>query len=212
MSLADLEKSMAEMEGLIDPSANYRSNRFDRPVEIDEWMDSPKSQRSNSDGGSSQQNMRSETNASAILQLKKKRNRNRAVLGVSIFILVAIFCAIKVDRMEITSAIGKQLGSLSNKEPSPPSVGDGAFAHPENSASEVQTNSTPLPEPASETPQEEELEPEIFDPVEDAKWGHWKFYDGDKASRPKEDYYSKYPNKDVKGAELPPNAWQADAV
>mmetsp|Transcript_6913 Transcript_6913/g.10067 ORF Transcript_6913/g.10067 Transcript_6913/m.10067 type:complete len:212 (-) Transcript_6913:3882-4517(-) len=211
MSLADLEKSMAEMEGLIDPSANYRSNRFDRPVEMDEWMDSPKSQHYNSDGGSLQRNTQSQTNASAISQLKKARNRNRTVLGVSIFILVAIFCAIKVDRMEITSVIGKQLGSSSNKEPSPPSVGEEASVLSVNSTGEVETN-TRLPKPASETPNEEELEPEIIDPVEDAKWGHWKFYDGDKASRPKEDYYSKYPNKDVKGAELPPDAWQADAV
>ena len=48
--------------------------------------------------------------------------------------------------------------------------------------------------------------------VGDEKWGHWKFFDGDKENRPKEDYCSKYPNKDVSFEDFPSNAWQADAV
>ena len=44
------------------------------------------------------------------------------------------------------------------------------------------------------------------------KWGCWKFYDGDKENRPKFDYYSKFPNRDVKADKFPANAWQADAV
>ncbi len=44
------------------------------------------------------------------------------------------------------------------------------------------------------------------------KWGYWKFYDGYEKNRPKEDYWSKYPSKDIKALELPLHAWQADPV
>jgi len=44
------------------------------------------------------------------------------------------------------------------------------------------------------------------------KWGSWKFYDGFEKNRPKEDYWSKYPSKDIKASDLPLHAWQADPV
>lgn len=44
------------------------------------------------------------------------------------------------------------------------------------------------------------------------EWGYWKFYDGYEKNRPREDYSSKYPSKDIKAADLPINAWQADPV
>lgn len=43
-------------------------------------------------------------------------------------------------------------------------------------------------------------------------WGHWHFWDGENEIRPKNDYLSKYPNKDIPGDEFPDDAWQTDAV
>jgi hypothetical protein len=43
-------------------------------------------------------------------------------------------------------------------------------------------------------------------------WGHWHFWDGDEDMRPKNDYLSKYPHRDIPGDEFPEDAWQADAV
>lgn len=44
------------------------------------------------------------------------------------------------------------------------------------------------------------------------RFGKWGFYDGDELERPKEDYASKFPNRDVPGEKFPRDAWQADAV
>jgi hypothetical protein len=44
------------------------------------------------------------------------------------------------------------------------------------------------------------------------KYGKWHFWDGDESNRPREDYFGKYPNRDVPGNEFPLEAWQADAV
>ena len=40
------------------------------------------------------------------------------------------------------------------------------------------------------------------------KWGSWTLVDT--KDRPKEDYYMKYPNRDIPRAEFPSNAWQTD--
>jgi hypothetical protein len=45
-----------------------------------------------------------------------------------------------------------------------------------------------------------------------SKWGKWKFWDGDEASRPVDDYCQLYPNCDVPGNLFPNDAWQTDAV
>jgi hypothetical protein len=44
--------------------------------------------------------------------------------------------------------------------------------------------------------------------VMEEQWGTWTLVDS--KARPTEDYYSKYPNRDVPRAEFPPNAWQTD--
>lgn len=44
------------------------------------------------------------------------------------------------------------------------------------------------------------------------KFGKWRFWDGDEAARPSNDFMSKYPNRDVPGQDFPDNAWQGDAV
>ena len=47
---------------------------------------------------------------------------------------------------------------------------------------------------------------------ESKKWGSWHFWDGESSNRPKDDYCSKYPNRDIPGDDFPDNSWQLDAV
>ena len=42
------------------------------------------------------------------------------------------------------------------------------------------------------------------------KWGSWTFVDPKKDTRPTEDYYKEYPNRDIPYEEFPTNAWQTD--
>jgi hypothetical protein len=64
------------------------------------------------------------------------------------------------------------------------------------------------------------LDPDIeAGPIDDEKrndladkWGNWHFWDGDEAMRPKEDYLTKYLNRDIPGDDFPNNSWQTDAV
>lgn len=42
------------------------------------------------------------------------------------------------------------------------------------------------------------------------KWGSWTLVDPKRDSRPKEDFYARYPNRDVPRNEFPSNAWQMD--
>ena len=44
------------------------------------------------------------------------------------------------------------------------------------------------------------------------KWGSWHFWDGDVEMRPKEDYLSQYPNRDIPGDNFPSSSWQVDSV
>ena len=41
-------------------------------------------------------------------------------------------------------------------------------------------------------------------------WGDWSFVDPEADSRPSDDFYAAYPNRDVPFAEFPENAWQKD--
>jgi hypothetical protein len=44
------------------------------------------------------------------------------------------------------------------------------------------------------------------------QWGQWTFVDPKPSTeRPQDDFYAKYPNRDVPRSEFPPNAWQLDA-
>jgi hypothetical protein len=43
------------------------------------------------------------------------------------------------------------------------------------------------------------------------KWGSWTFDDPKRSSRPKEDYYSYFPNRDIPRKDFPSNAWQIDS-
>ena len=52
---------------------------------------------------------------------------------------------------------------------------------------------------------------ETFKSLHD-QYGGWTFWDGEEEMRPKEDYLSAYPNKDIPGDKFPDNAWQVDAV
>lgn len=45
-----------------------------------------------------------------------------------------------------------------------------------------------------------------------AEWGHWHFWDGASDIRPKEDYCSKHPHRDVPEEDFPETSWQVDAV
>ena len=56
-------------------------------------------------------------------------------------------------------------------------------------------------------------------PIDDEKrdtlselWGSWHFWDGEEDARPKDDYLSKYPNRDIPGDDFPPTSWQTDSV
>ena len=42
------------------------------------------------------------------------------------------------------------------------------------------------------------------------KWGSWTLEDPKRPSRPTDDYYARYPNRDVPRNEFPSNAWQLD--
>lgn len=42
------------------------------------------------------------------------------------------------------------------------------------------------------------------------KWGAWTFVDPKADQRPADDFYSKYPNRDVSGDAFPASAWQRD--
>ena len=42
------------------------------------------------------------------------------------------------------------------------------------------------------------------------QWGSWTFVDANLEQRPKDDYYEKYPNRDIPRTEFPPKAWQTD--
>lgn len=75
----------------------------------------------------------------------------------------------------------------------------------------------PKPKPNNKIPR---LEPDKeAGPIDDAKrdalsdlWGSWHFWDGEEDARPKEDYLSKYPNRDIPGDDFPSNSWQTDSV
>ena len=176
MALEDLERSMVEMEAL---------------------MASP-------DGGNSRTESARRRNASSQylqaiqLRLNKERGRNRALLGILTFLLVGLFCFLKVDRSAAKAFLNSlQTGNKEGKD------------HPSNL-------------PVSPAEEVEVMEP-LPDDIEEAtvyvseaecsdKWGCWKFYDGDQENRPKFDFYSKFPNRDVKAEKFPASAWQADAV
>ena len=46
---------------------------------------------------------------------------------------------------------------------------------------------------------------------QDSSFGSWNLVDTRRASRPGDDFYNKYPNRDVPWADFPSNAWQKDA-
>ena len=75
----------------------------------------------------------------------------------------------------------------------------------------------PKPKPNSKIPL---LEPDKeAGPVDDdkraalsEKWGSWHFWDGEENNRPKDDFLSKYPNRDIPADDFPSNSWQTDSV
>jgi hypothetical protein len=184
MSLEELEKSMVEMESLMaSPDGRSRGSRH------------------------SSESVRRRNTSSHYMQaiqqrLNNERSRNRALLALLTVLLAGLLCFLKIDRSAARAFfLSLQTSSKEGKEDRPSSLVP-STSHDE--ADEVVGE--PLPEDV------EEATVYVSEAACSDKWGCWKFYDGDKESRPKFNYFSKFPNKDVKADQFPPNAWQADAV
>jgi hypothetical protein len=183
MSLDDLEKSMVEMEALMAaPDGRSRSRHISE--------------------SSARRSKSSSQYVQAIqLRLNNERSRNRALLALLTLLLVGLLCFLKIDRSASRAFFHSlQTSSKQGKEDRPSSL------VPSTSEEADEVVHEPLPEDV------EEAAVYVSEAECSDKWGCWKFYDGDKENRPKFNYYSKFPNKDVKADKFPANAWQVDAV
>jgi hypothetical protein len=169
-------------------------------VEMESLMASPDGR---SRGSSVRRRNTSNQYIQAIQQrLNNERSRNRALLALLTLLLAGLVCFLKIDRSAARAFfLSLQTSSKEGKEDRPSSL------VPSTSHDKVEeVVGEPLPEDV------EEATVYVSEAECSDKWGCWKFYDGEKESRPKFNYYSKFPNKDVKADQFPPNAWQADAV
>eukprot|EP00590_Aulacoseira_subarctica_P000751 CAMPEP_0172420130 /NCGR_PEP_ID=MMETSP1064-20121228/6527_1 /TAXON_ID=202472 /ORGANISM="Aulacoseira subarctica , Strain CCAP 1002/5" /LENGTH=227 /DNA_ID=CAMNT_0013159947 /DNA_START=138 /DNA_END=817 /DNA_ORIENTATION=+ len=163
-------------------------------------------------------------------KVNKNKNRFRSLLGLLVFLVAATVLIGKLmDPTEITGATletdrtdtkteilqeenyeHENTTIFANNVTTAPLEIDTSIDKSEETQTapeeEVTTESKQIATEAANVPA-----PSVTN-AEDNKWGHWKFFDGDKENRPKEDYCAKYPNKDVSLEDFPSNAWQADAV
>jgi len=85
---------------------------------------------------------------------------------------------------------------------SPPTNAPAAAPKDENPAESDKTNNA-----NTESQTDEDKKKALIE-----KYGEWHFWDGEPETRPKDDYCSKYPNRDITENDFPDTAWQVDAV
>jgi hypothetical protein len=103
------------------------------------------------------------------------------------------------------------------EEPKPAPTDAPQDTKPDGEDKSSETSDPPKPKSGSKIPP---MEPDFeAGPVPEEKrkdlaekWGSWNFWDGDEDMRPKNDYLSNYPNKDIPGDDFPQDSWQTDAV
>ena len=84
---------------------------------------------------------------------------------------------------------------------------------PKEPVAEEEPNAKPAEEEEEE--QEAPKEPQTKEEKEAAlleKYGEWHFWDGEPENRPKDDYASQHPHRDIPEEDFPDSSWQVDAV
>jgi hypothetical protein len=105
--------------------------------------------------------------------------------------------------------------AISNPDPSPISSSTGSNSG--HDATSPQTPDPPPPSPSSMESSSRHTYQRRGQPLSDDEhqtlidqWGSWTLVDPKRDSRPKEDFYASYPNRDVPRSKFPSTAWQVD--
>ena len=173
------------------------------------------------------------SNAAASGQSAATSRKSRLLAALFLLLGLAVLLVMRGEEeveMEQASS-GSGMPANPNGLPEPPlepvPEAPDVIATPANDAKDYEVEQPPPkeaepeqpkeePKPAEEEPKEEApKEPQTKEEKEAAlleKYGEWHFWDGEPEIRPKDDYASKFANRDIPEDEFPDNAWQVDAV
>ena len=160
------------------------------------------------------------------------RGRGKSRLLAALFLLLGLAVLLvmrgeeEVEMEEASSTLPANPNGLPEPPLEPVPEAPDVIVTPPNDVAEPAEAKQPEPEQPKEPVVEEEpkpaeeeqivpKEPQTKEEKEAAlleKYGEWHFWDGEPEIRPKDDYASQHPHRDIPEEAFPDNSWQVDAV